>query len=156
MSEAAHALLSDHTFLAGLPSEAIDLVADLARPVTFGSGVLLLREGSPADVAYFLTRGHVAIEIHAPNRGPMVVETIESGQVVGLSWVAPPYSYQFDARAIDAVEAVAVDTASLRAALAQHPLLGFLFLDRLSAVILERLQATRLRLLDLYGAGDAR
>ena len=156
MSEAARDLVSGHTFLAGLPSEAVDLVADRAEVVTFRPDVLLFREGNPADVAYLVTTGHVAIEVHAPNRGPIVVETIGAGHVVGLSWAAPPFRYQFDARAIDEVEAVAVDAAALRVALAENPVLGFLFLDRLAAVMLERLQATRIRLLDLYGTSDAR
>ncbi len=155
MSEAARTLLSGHAFLAGFPPEAVELVADRAEVVTFRPGVLLFREGSPADVAYLVTTGRVAIEVHAPNRGPIVVETIGAGHVVGLSWAAPPFRYQFDARAIDEVEAVAVDTAPLRVALAENPVLGFLFLDRLTAVMLERLQATRIRLLDLYGTSDA-
>jgi len=156
MNQTARHLLTDHAFLAGLPSEAIDLVADRAEPVSFRPGVLLFREGTPADAAYFIVKGHVAIEVHAPNRGSIVVETIEKGHLVGLSWAAPPYRYQFDARAIDTVEAVSVDTAELRRALAESPVLGFLFLDRLTAVVLERLQATRVRLLDLYGKSDAR
>jgi CRP-like cAMP-binding protein len=78
-----------------------------------------------------------------------------AGDVVGLSWAAPPFRYQFDARAVDEVEAVAVGTAPLRLALAENPDLGFLFLDRLAAVILGRLQATRIRLLDVYGTNDA-
>ncbi len=97
----------------------------------------------------------MAIEVHAPNRGPIVIETIGAGHVVGLSWAAPPFHYQFDARAIDEVEAVGVETGPLRVALAENPVFGFLFLDRLTAVVLERLQATRLRLLDLYGTSDA-
>ena len=51
---------------------------------------------------------------------------------------------------------VCVDTARLRVSLAENPVLGFLLLDRLAAVILERLQATRIRLLDIYGKSDAR
>jgi len=156
VNEAASSLLSGHAFLAGFPPEAVELVADQAELVSFRPGALLFREGSPADVAYLVTTGHVAIEIHAPSRGPLVIETIGAGHVVGLSWAAPPFRYQFDARAIDHVEAVAVDTAPLRVALAENPMLGFLFLDRLTAVMLERLQATRIRLLDLYGATDAR
>ena len=156
MSETVRDLLAGHAFLAGFPSEVVDLVAESAEPVVFHRGVLLFREGSAAEVAYMITGGHVAIEIHAPNRGPMVVETIGPGHVVGLSWAAPPFRYQFDARAIDDVEAVAVDAAGLRAALAEYPALGFLFLSRLTGVILERLQATRIRLLDIYGTHDAR
>jgi len=156
MSETTRNLLSDHAFLAGFPPEAVALVADQAEAVTFRPGVLLFREGSPADVTYFIIKGSVSIEVHAPNRGPIVIETLEAGQVVGLSWAAPPFRYQFDARAVDEVEVVCVNTERLRVSLAENPVLGFLLLDRLAGVILERLQATRIRLLDIYGQSDAR
>ncbi len=151
MSQRTRALLEQHDFLAGLPDEAIELLAGVGEPVSFGAGSLLFREGDPADTAYLVTRGGVAVEVHAPNRGAVVVDTITAGHVLGLSWAAPPFRYQFDARAVDDVEVVAVDTARLRVALAEDPVLGFLFLDRLAAVMLGRLQATRIRLLDLYG-----
>ncbi len=156
MSGMARALLADHAFLAGFPTEVVDVVAQHAEPVTFHAGVLLFREGSPADVTYFITKGCVSIEIHAPNRGPIVIETLKAGQVVGLSWAAPPFRYQFDARAVDEVEAVCLNTARLRVSLAEYPVVGFLLLDRLAAVILERLQATRIRLLDIYGTSNGR
>ena len=155
MNESARSLLTEHAFLAGFPPEAIALLAEQAEPVTFRPGVLLFREGSPADVTYFITKGCVAIEVHAPTRGPIVIETLRAGQVVGLSWAAPPFRYQFDARAVDEVEVVSINTATLRVSLAENPVLGFLLLDRLAAVILERLQATRIRLLDIYGRSDA-
>lgn len=153
MSEHERALLEGHVFLAGFPAEAIELFAAAGEPASFDAGALLFREGSPADTAYLVTDGQVAVEVHAPNRGAVVVDTVAAGHVVGLSWAAPPFRYQFDARALNQVEAVAVDTARLRAALAEDPVLGFLVLDRLAAVMLGRLQATRIRLLDLYGPG---
>jgi len=151
VSEHTRARLEEHAFLAGFPAEAIDLLAASGQEASFAAGALLFREGSPADTAYLITGGQVALEVHAPNRGPVVVDTVGAGHVVGLSWAAPPFRYQFDARALHQVEAVAVDTARLRAALAEDPVLGFLFLDRLASVMLGRLQATRIRLLDLYG-----
>jgi CRP/FNR family transcriptional regulator, cyclic AMP receptor protein len=156
MSESAHEASAGHAFLAGLPAESLELVAEHAELFTFKPGALLFREGSSADLVYLITKGHVAIEVHAPNREAIVVETLQVGNVVGLSWAAPPFRYQFDARAIDAVEAVGVDSARLRASLAENPALGYHVLHRLTGVILERLQATRLRLLDLYGTSDAR
>ena len=153
MSERTRDLLEGHAFLAGFPAEAIDLLADAGEPASFGARTLLFREGDSADVAYLVTRGRVAVEVHAPNQGPLVVDTIGAGHVLGLSWAAPPFRYQFDARAVDDVEAVAVDATRLRVVLAGDPVLGFLFLDRLAAVMLGRLQATRIRLLDLYGPG---
>lgn len=155
MSEAIRDLVQRHAFLDGLPERAVDLVAEHAVAGTYRPGDVLFREGEPADLMFLLTQGHVAIEIHAPNRGPIVVETLAPGHIVGLSWAAPPFRYGFDARAIDEVEGVEVDSAHLRAALAADPGVGFPFLERLSAVILERLQATRVRLLDLYGSVGA-
>jgi CRP-like cAMP-binding protein len=147
------ALLAGHPLVAGLPADALELLAPHARLRTFGPGELLLREGTPADTLYLIIGGQVAVEVHVPNRGAMVVETMGPGRIVGLSWASPPHRYQFDARAVDDVEAVAVDAAGLRSVLADRPDVGFLVLDRLTAVILDRLQATRVRLLDLYGAG---
>ncbi len=155
MNGTARALLEGHAFFAGLPERAIDLAAQHADPRKFGPGEVLFEEGGSAELMFLITRGHVAIEIHAPNRGPIVVETLSPGHVVGLSWVAEPFRYRFDARAIDEVEGVVVDSAPLRVALAADPEIGYPFLERLSAVILERLQATRVRLLDLYGSTGA-
>jgi CRP/FNR family cyclic AMP-dependent transcriptional regulator len=156
VSDSVRELLEGHAFLTGLPTGSLELVAAHAEPFSFKAGTLLFREGSPADLVYLIGKGHVAIEVHAPNREAIVVETLQPGHVVGLSWAAPPFRYQFDARAIDEVEAVGVDAAQLRAALAENPALGYHVLHRLTGVILERLQATRLRLLDLYGRSDAR
>ena len=106
MSGVVHTLVAEHAFLAGFPAEVVEAVAEVGEPVAFEPGALLFGEGSDADVAYLITKGHVAIEVHAPNRGPMVVDTVEAGHVLGLSWAAPPFRYQFDARALDEVEAV--------------------------------------------------
>ena len=149
--DAIHELVSAHAFAAGFPAGAIDVLVLEAEHVAFEPGSLLLREGEPAAVAYLLTKGLVALEVYVPNKAPIVIETIGAGHVVGLSWAAPPFRSHFDARAVDDVEAVAVDTAALRRTLAEHPDVGYLVLERVAAVMLERLQATRLRLLDLYG-----
>lgn len=151
MTEAVHELVSGHAFVAGFPAGAIELLVLQAEHVAFEPGSLLLREGDRAAVAYLITQGLVAIEVYVPNQAPIVIETIGAGHVVGLSWAAPPFRSHFDARAVDDVEAVAVDTEALRATLDEHPDLGYLVLDRLASVMLERLQATRVRLLDLYG-----
>jgi CRP-like cAMP-binding protein len=146
-------LLAGHPLVAGLPADALELLVPHAQVRTFGPGELILREGTTADTLYLVVAGHVAVEVHVPNRGSVVVETMGPGRIVGLSWASPPYRYQFDVRAVDDVEAVAVDAAGLRSVLADRPDVGFFVLDRLTAVILDRLQATRVRLLDLYGTG---
>jgi CRP/FNR family cyclic AMP-dependent transcriptional regulator len=145
-------LVASHPLLAGLPGDAVAQVAGCARNVAYGPGDLLLAEGDQADTLFLVRRGRVAIEIHAPGRGSIVVETVGPGAVVGWSWLFPPFRWQFDARAVTPVGVVAVDAACLRAKADADDALGHQLVTRVAAVLLERLQATRIRLLDLYGA----
>ncbi len=146
-------LVHQHPLFAGLAEEHLAPVTGCARNVVFRPGQLLLREGAPADTFYLLRRGHVAIEVRPPAGGPVVIETVGPGGCVGWSWLFPPYRWHFDARALDQVGAIAVDGACLRGKAEDDPRLGYALSSRVSAVLLERLQATRLRLLDMYG-GD--
>jgi CRP/FNR family cyclic AMP-dependent transcriptional regulator len=143
-------MVSSHPLLAGLPGDAVELVAGCARNVVFPPGRLILAEGEPAHTFYLLRRGHTRIEVHGPGRGPVVIETLGPGAAIGWSWLFPPYRWRFDVRAVDHVGAIAVDGACLRSKAEIDPAFGYELMRRLSAVMLERLQATRIRLLDLY------
>ena len=143
-------IVAAHPFLDGLDHDGVDLIVGCSRNVAFDAGELLLSEGAHADTFYLLRRGHVAIEVHAPGRRPMVIETVGPDAVVGWSWLVAPYRWTFDARAIDPVGAVAIDGACLRAKALADPALGFALLSKVSAELLNRLQATRLRLLDRF------
>ena len=85
-------------------------------------------------------------------RGAIVVETLDPGEIVGWSWLFPPYVWHFDARAVDDVRAVAFDGACLRGKCDQDPVLGYALMQRVAHVMYERLQDARMRLLDLYGS----
>lgn len=148
-----HELVATHPLLAGLPDVVLAQVAGCARNVAFRPGALVLAEGEPADTFYLLRRGHVAIEVQSPGRGALVVETLGPGAAIGWSWLIPPYRWQFDVRAADDVGAIALDAACLRGKAEDDPALGYELLRRVSGVLLQRLQATRVRLLDLYGTG---
>lgn len=151
MTTSLAGLVARHPLLADLPGDAVATVAGCAGNVAVDTGHLLLREGAPADTLYLIRRGKVAVEVHGPGQGPIVVETLGPGDAVGWSWLFPPYRWHFDVRALEPVGAVAVDAACLRAKAEADPEFGYELMKRFSAVILERLQATRLRLLDLYG-----
>jgi CRP/FNR family cyclic AMP-dependent transcriptional regulator len=149
-------LVMAHPLLTGLPDDVVDHIAGCAHNVSFDPGALLLAEGDPADTLFLLRRGRVAIEVHSPGRGPIMIETVGAGGTIGWSWLVPPYRWQFDVRALEAVGAIAVDAACLRGKAETDPAVGYLLMKRVVAVLLERLQMTRMRLLDLYGAGDVR
>ena len=99
-----------------------------------------------------MRHGRVVLETFVPGRGALTIETLEEGDLLGWSWLFPPYRWHFDARALDLVRAVAFDGACLRGKIDDDHALGYELLDRFSPVMLERLQATRLQLLDVYGS----
>lgn len=144
-------LVASHPFAVGLNEEHLALVAACAKNVSLEAGAMLCVEGASADTFYLLRRGHVSIQVHQAGHGSIVIETVGPGDVVGWSWLVPPYRWTFDARVLQPVGALAIDGACLRAKSLEDPALGFALLSRVTQDLLERLQATRMRLLDLYG-----
>ena len=152
MTRTLDAVVLEAEVFVGLDDRYAAQLAGCARTAGWEQGAQLFREGTPADTFYVLRRGRVALELFVPGRGPVIVETIEPGDVVGWSWLFPPYRWHFDGRAVEPVRAVAVDGACLRTKCDEDSALGYELMRRFAAVMLERLQATRIRLVDLYGA----
>ena len=144
-------LLGDVPIFRDMPPEALDLLSGCASNVRFADDEMLFREGDDADVFYVIRHGRVALETFVPARGPVTIETIDPGEVVGWSWLFAPYRWHFDARALGLVRATQFDAACLRAKCEQDPAFGYDLILRFTQVLIERLQWTRLRLLDLYG-----
>ena len=153
MARSLDELLAEVPLFAGLGAERLELLAGCASNVGFAAGEAISRAGEPADTFYVIRRGTVAIELFAPARGALTVETLEAGEVVGWSWLFPPYRWNFDARALSAVRATAFDGSCLRGKCEADPALGYDLMKRFAQVFVERLQWTRLRLLDVYGDG---
>jgi CRP-like cAMP-binding protein len=144
-------LLAEIPTFEGLAPERLELIAGCAVNRTFESGEYLMREGEQADMFFAIREGHVALETYVPQRGALTVETLHDGDIVGWSWLVPPYRAAFDARASGRVHTVALDGRCLRGKCEVDPALGYDLLTRFVPVIVDRLQATRLQLLDVYG-----
>jgi len=149
-------LLSSHPFFAGLDADAMRLLAGCASNVHFAEGELIFGEGEAADRFYVIRHGRAALQLHSPARGPLLIDTMDEGDVLGWSWLIPPYRYFCDAQAVTPVSATALDGACLRGKCEATPELGYQLLKRVSAVMYQRLQSTRIRLLDLYGPEPVR
>jgi CRP/FNR family transcriptional regulator, cyclic AMP receptor protein len=147
-------LLARHTFFAELEPGDLDLIAGCGRNVVFPAGSTIARTGEPANLFFVVREGRIAMEVDTPGRGSLVVDTAGPGGVVGWSWLFPPYEWSFDARAAAEVHAIALDGACLRGKCDRDPALGYRLMKRFSAGLADRLEATRLRLLDLYGDPD--
>lgn len=144
-------LLEGNELLSGLDPAHLDLVAGCGRNVTFAPGDWLGREGDPAESFFVLREGRVGLEVHAPHLGPIVIATLSPGDVLGWSWLFPPHRWRFDARAVETVRAVALDGVCLRGKLDADPRLGYELMRRFARVMVSRLEATRLQILDIYG-----
>ncbi|HXR14392.1 MAG TPA: cyclic nucleotide-binding domain-containing protein [Solirubrobacteraceae bacterium] len=149
-------LLRDAPFFTGLRRDWVELVAGCGSNVHFKAGELIFREGDTADLFYLLRHGSVALEAYAPTSGQLVIETIDAGEMLGWSWLFPPYRWHFDAHATTVVRATAFDGACLRGKCDADPALGYELTARFAQTLIERLQWTRLRLLDVYGNVGAR
>jgi CRP-like cAMP-binding protein len=154
MIESFERILADHPFFRDLREPHLAIVTGCVSNVKFGAGEFLFRNGAPADRFYVVRQGRVAVQAFAPAQGAITIETIEEGEVVGWSWLFPPYTAHFDARALTPVRALSLDGACLRAKCEEDPGLGYQLTKRFAQVVVQRLEATRVQLLDLYG--DAR
>ena len=148
-------LLEHHDFFADLPAADVHLIAGCGRNVVFEAGEYLFREGTPADSFFVVRHGRVALEIFAPGRGPLVLDTVGPGELVGISWLFPPYRWQFDGRAGALTRAIALDGACLRGKCEEDPRLGYELMKRFAQILQSRMHSARLRLLDLYGHAGA-
>lgn len=144
--------LPEHPFFAGLDPAAMRLVVGCAQNIHVPQGQILFRAGEPANTFFVVRRGRVSLEVHDPSRGTLTVDSLEAGDVVGWSWLMPPYRWMLDARASSTVSAVALDGACLRRKCDEDPALGYALMQRIAGTMYVRLQDARFRLLDLYGS----
>ncbi len=107
-------------------------------------------EGDAANEFYFIRKGLVSVEIMVQNSGPKEVHTVGGGEILGWSWVSPPYHWHFNARTLKPTRALVFDANCLRAKCEQDYDLGYEMLKRFSNIITARLDATRTQLLNIY------
>ncbi|MGE5515857.1 MAG: cyclic nucleotide-binding domain-containing protein [Bacteroidota bacterium] len=148
-------IIDETPFFQGLEPELREALVCCAANERFVAGEHLFREGGDARKFYVIREGQVAVEVEPPVRKPIVLETLSAGDILGWSWLVPPYRAAFDARAQTTVRVLSFDATCLRKNMEAHPALGFAILRRFVPVIAHRLSAARLQLLDLYGPAMA-
>lgn len=144
-------ILAESPFLQGLETHHLELITGCASNVRFDGGQYLFHEGEEAEKFFLIRHGRIALEVFTPDRGPITIQTLEPGDILGWSWLVPPYQWRFDAKAIELVRAIALDGKCLRTKCETDHDLGYDLLKRFAHVIEQRLEATRLQLLDVYG-----
>lgn len=142
--------LIDHPFFNGLDGQHIEFLIGCAGEAECAARELLFREGDEADKFYLILEGKFSIEMFTPERGSLGIQTIAAGDVLGWSWLADPPKWHFDLRALEPTRMIAFDAQKIRAGCERDVALGYALLSRFLNIVVERLQATRMQLLDLY------
>ncbi len=141
-----------HPFLIGMSAHHIHLLADCAMRSHFEAGHIIFREGETANRFYLIERGKVALESSTLGK-PVRIEEIGDGDLLGWSWLFPPYAWHFTARALENTIAIFFYGTVLREYSEKDHSLGFELFKRMSAVMLRRLQAARQKLLNVHQLG---
>ena len=148
--ETLRGLLVAHPFFSDFPKAYLELVVGCASNMRFGAGEFIFREGEEANQFYLLREGKVALQILSERRGPLNIQTLSGGDILGWSWLFPPYRWKFSARTIDPTRAFAMDGQCLREKAERDHDLGYELLKRFSRVFETRLETVRLQLANVY------
>jgi len=138
-------------FLDELPQAWQERLGPLGKPVTYHGAQRIFGEGEPAERFWIIRDGAVNLDLRVPGRDDVLVETLRPGEVLGWSWLFPPYRWHFGAVAARMTHATQFRADEVMRLCQDDPALGMELMRRFTGVAVDRLQATRLRLLDLYG-----
>lgn len=144
-------LLADHNFFRGMDQADLACIAGCAHNETFEPGQTIFREGQPANTFYIIRQGDVALMLRDNSRGPLTIQTLHDGDVLGWSWLFPPYQCRFEARANTVTRVTTFDGACLRNKCEQTPKMGYELMKRFAGALVDRFAQTRMQLIDVYG-----
>ena len=141
-----------HPFVLGMNEHAIRLLTDCAIRTRFEKDQVIFREGETANRFYLIEQGKVALESSANQKEPQIIDVIGEADLLGWSWLFPPYVWHFSARALEPTSAIFFYGTVLREYCEQDQALGYELFKRMSEVMTRRLQSARSRLLAAYAA----
>ena len=156
MTTVTASALAAQLFLRGMPPAQLDALSGLARHVSVPVGQRLFEEGTTADQFWIIDAGRVQLDASVPGRGRVTIESLGRNDVLGLSWMQPPYQWRFGATATQPMQAYAFDARAVRAACDADPVLGYELSRRFFAAVVHRLQATRAGLLEAHAKIESR
>jgi CRP-like cAMP-binding protein len=144
-------LLAEHSFFQNFSEAERRTIAGCGQLQHFKPNTWLAHEGDPAEAFYLIRRGRASIEVHIPESGGMILQTLKPGDILGWSWLFPPYRWTSDVKARDDLAVIAFDGLCLRGKCEHDHSLGYRLMKDFARIMTQRLQDTRLQLLDIYG-----
>jgi CRP-like cAMP-binding protein len=146
-------ILNSHPFISDMEEHYVKQITGCASNVVYRENEYIFKEGEEAKKFFLIRTGKVALEINGREKGKIRFLTIGPGQILGWSWIVMPYKWHFDAKVIENVRAIALDGECLRKKFDDDPKLGYEMLKRFSQILEQRLNVTRIQLIDMYKRG---
>lgn len=154
MTEKAPSVLAEHLgrdpIFQDLEEPFLQLLAECAEEREIPPETFLFRAGEPASSFFLILEGSVMLEVYTPHRHAITLQTLKRGELVGWSWLLPPYRWSFDAHCMDPARVIAFDGHCLRQRFEQNHELGYQILQRFLPVMAQHLRAMQMQLLEIY------
>lgn len=141
-------VLARQDFFAGLNPESLAFLAGCATRRRIETGETLFRHGEDARRFFLLGSGRISVEVPAIEGPRLEVQSLGAGEVLGWSWLIPHYKWSFQARALEDTDLVEFDGERVRLRCEEDPSFGYEMLKRFSALMSERLEAARRRMME--------
>jgi CRP/FNR family transcriptional regulator, cyclic AMP receptor protein len=141
--------LAQHPFFKDFDHVFLEQIAPCGFAKKYEKDTYIFKEGEEANQFIVIYEGHITLELHMPGKDPVLIQTVGKGNVVGWSWLFPPYRWHFHCRVIEPATTITFDGKCLLAKCDAHRELGYELMKRFSQMLYHRLQATRGQLLSL-------
>ena len=154
--ETLEPLLAEHPFVRGMSPSQIETIAGCASNARFEAGQYLYKDGEEANQFYIIRKGRIAIEAAPPTGNPILIQTYGDGEILGWSWLVPPYRWRFSGKALELTRVLMLDGKCLRGKCEKDHELGYELLKRFADILAGRLDSARLQLIDMYASASKR
>jgi CRP-like cAMP-binding protein len=142
--------LAAHDFFKGLNEDFMKTLSEFATEKRVSEGEVLFQQGKAADKFFLVRKGRVSVQVPALVGPPLELQVLGEDQVLGWSWLIPPYRWNFVARAVEDSDVIEFDGGAILARCEQDPKFGYELFKRFTALMSERLDAARQKMMDQW------
>lgn len=137
--------------LTALPPPQRQRLMTLAREVSFPEDTRIFEAGGTADRFWVIRSGAVSLDQQVTSVQRVTVASLGAGDLLGWSWLFPPYRWDFGAEAFSPVRAYEFEARAVLKLCEEEPALGLSLVRIVAEILAHRLEATRGRLMEQYG-----
>lgn len=140
---------SDIAYLREIPAfqrldeEHLAFVVSCCETISLGQDEEIFHADGTADAFYLIVQGSVGLFNNYESGENVHVQSIEPRELLGWSWMVPPYEWEFTAIATSPAILMKFDAAKIRARCEQEPEFGFMVMRRICEQMLSRLHSMR-------------